>query len=72
MLRQRIRVLFAELLEQARRARDIGEEEGDGPGRQLAHAVLTIARPPANHLAVVPMPAELDVKPTAVLATIVR
>ena len=35
---QDVRVLVAELMEQLRRALDVGEEEGDGSGRQLSHS----------------------------------
>jgi hypothetical protein len=37
MLGQRIRVGIAELVQQPRRALDVGKEEGDGAGRELAH-----------------------------------
>ena len=38
MLGERLRVLrLAELVQQPRRALDVGEEEGDGAGRELAH-----------------------------------
>src|SRR5439155_26227056 len=37
VLRQRVGVGVAELVQQACRALDVGEEEGDGAGRELAH-----------------------------------
>ena len=41
---QRVRILLAELLQQARRAGDVGEEQGDGPRRQLAHGCSLLPR----------------------------
>ena len=38
MARQSLRIGIAELLQQPRRPLDVGEEEGDGAGRQLGHA----------------------------------
>jgi hypothetical protein len=35
---ERLHVVPAELLEQPRRALDVREEKGDGPGGELAHA----------------------------------
>jgi hypothetical protein len=37
VLGERLRVGVAELVHQPRRALDVGEEEGDGAGRELAH-----------------------------------
>jgi hypothetical protein len=44
VLSQEVGVVVAELVEQPRRALDVREQEGDGPGRELAHR-LRIARP---------------------------
>jgi hypothetical protein len=38
MVRQDVDVAVTELLEESRRALDVGEEQRDGSGRQLAHA----------------------------------
>ena len=38
VLGQDVRVIVAELMEQLRRALDVGEEEGDGSGRQLSNS----------------------------------
>jgi hypothetical protein len=37
MLGQHLCIRVAELVEQPRRALDVGEEEGDRPGRELTH-----------------------------------
>jgi hypothetical protein len=40
VLRQRIRVRLAELVQQPRRSLDVGEQERDGAGRQLGHTEM--------------------------------
>ena len=38
MLRENVRVLVTEAVQERRRPLDVGEEQGDGPGRQIAHS----------------------------------
>ena len=46
VLGQRFRVgLGAELVQEPRRALDVGEEEGDGAGREAAHATRIMSYP---------------------------
>ena len=40
VLGQHVGVAIAELLEQLRRALDVGEEERDGAGREVAHGSI--------------------------------
>ena len=41
LLGQRVHITLAQLLEQARRSFDVGEEEGDGAGREVApHSII--------------------------------
>src|SRR5207253_10967070 len=46
MLRQDVRVRVAELVQHARRALDVREQEGDGAGRELAHALMMATATP--------------------------
>jgi hypothetical protein len=47
-LRQDVRIGITQLLEQTRRPLDVGEEEGDRPGRQAGHGLLNRSLVPAR------------------------